>query len=94
MSDPAVLVADLLKVIDMLMPGVGAIAVEDYALLTDAPLRARAWLAAQPMPYDKTFGDDRVCACGHVYYRHFDTYDEMRPVGCKYCDCRIFAEQP
>ena len=38
-------------------------------------------------PYDHTFGDDRVCSCGHTYYRHFDTYDDMRAVGCKYCEC-------
>jgi len=41
--------------------------------------------------YDKSFGDDRVCQCGHAYYRHFDTYEDMEPVGCKYCDCRTFA---
>jgi hypothetical protein len=38
-----------------------------------------------PAPYDPDFGDDRVCKCGHPYYRHFDTYEDMRPVGCKYC---------
>jgi len=35
--------------------------------------------------YDPLFGDDRLCECGHPYYRHFDTYDGMNPVGCKYC---------
>lgn len=35
--------------------------------------------------YDPTFGDDILCECGHAYYRHFDTYDNMAPVGCKYC---------
>jgi len=37
--------------------------------------------------YDPEFGDDTICACGHVYYRHFDSYEKMLPVGCKYCDC-------
>jgi hypothetical protein len=37
------------------------------------------------MGYDPKFGDDRLCLCGHPYYRHFDTYEEMAPVGCKYC---------
>ena len=23
--------------------------------------------------YDPEFGDDKLCKCGHVYYRHFDT---------------------
>ena len=44
--------------------------------------------------YDPKFGDDRVCNCGHTYRRHFDTYDDMRPVGCKYCGCQKFAESP
>lgn len=38
-----------------------------------------------PMGYDPMFGDERLCLCGHPYYRHFDTYEEMSPVGCKYC---------
>ena len=35
--------------------------------------------------YDPSFGDNRKCQCGHTYYRHFDTYDNMSAVGCKYC---------
>jgi hypothetical protein len=42
--------------------------------------------------YDKNFGDDRECKCGHPYYRHFDTYDDMVPCGCKYCGCNDFKE--
>lgn len=37
--------------------------------------------------YDPNFGDQQPCVCGHPYYRHFDTYDKMSPVGCKYCNC-------
>jgi transcriptional regulator with XRE-family HTH domain len=40
--------------------------------------------------YDPSFGDDRLCECGHAYYRHFDTYEHMEPVGCKYCECYQF----
>ena len=40
--------------------------------------------------YDPQFGDDLVCKCSHTYYRHFDTYEKMAPVGCKYCDCGRF----
>lgn len=50
---------------------------------------------AEPPVYDKDFGDDRICkrpTCKHPYYRHFDTYEDMRPVGCKYCDCLRFVE--
>jgi hypothetical protein len=42
-------------------------------------------VVASPMGYDPAFGDDRLCECGHSYYRHFDTYEDMAPVGCKYC---------
>ena len=44
--------------------------------------------------YDPNFGDDKNCICGHPYYRHFDTYDDMYPVGCKYCygQCEEFKE--
>ncbi len=40
--------------------------------------------------YNPDFGDDLVCRCGHAYYRHFDTYEEMEACGCKYCDCFEF----
>jgi hypothetical protein len=44
------------------------------------------------VPYDSKFGDHKMCKCSHPYYRHFDTYDDMEPVGCKYCDCITFEE--
>ena len=43
--------------------------------------------------YNPNYGDDRVCECGHTYYRHFDPWEDMRAVGCKYCDCYIFVEK-
>jgi hypothetical protein len=43
--------------------------------------------------YNPNFGDDRICKCGHVYYRHFDTYEDMFPCGCKYCVCDTFEEE-
>lgn len=42
--------------------------------------------------YNPDYGDDRVCQCGHAYYRHFDTYEEMYACGCKYCGCYEFVE--
>lgn len=42
--------------------------------------------------YNPAYGDERVCQCGHTYYRHFDTYEEMEAVGCKYCGCYEFVE--
>lgn len=44
------------------------------------------------MLYDPKYGDDRVCICGHSYYRHFDSYEDMLAVGCKYCECYEFVE--
>ncbi len=46
-----------------------------------------------PEPYDATFGDDRICVCGHTYARHFDPYECDAPVGCKYCPCERFVEK-
>lgn len=43
--------------------------------------------------YNPNYGNNRICRCGHPYYRHFDTYEEMDPVGCKYCDCYEFIEK-
>lgn len=42
--------------------------------------------------WDRTVDRDKKCQCGHPYYRHFDTYEEMYPCGCKYCECRTFEE--
>jgi len=43
--------------------------------------------------YNPKYGNHRVCECGHPYYRHFDTYDQMYPCGCKYCGCGEFKEE-
>ncbi len=44
--------------------------------------------------YDPSFGDDKLCAdCGHPYYRHYDSYEENYPAGCKYCSCMNFMEK-
>lgn len=42
--------------------------------------------------YNENYGDDRECECGHPYYRHFDTYEQMYPIGCKYCCCLEFKD--
>lgn len=47
---------------------------------------------AEDKDYDPEFGDERVCQCGHKYHRHFDSYEDMAPVGCKYCACDEFVE--
>ena len=62
-------------------------------------------VATKPEPYmtktvtiriwNPDFDQDAVCArarCGHLYYRHFDSYDDMAPCGCKYCPCYTFKE--
>lgn len=40
--------------------------------------------------YNPNFGNDKKCLCGHPYYRHFDTYEDMEACGCKYCGCYEF----
>lgn len=37
--------------------------------------------------------NEKVCECGHTYEKHFDSYDDNYPVGCKYCDCVNFVEK-
>ena len=41
--------------------------------------------------YNPEYGDGKLCKCGHSYYRHFDSYENMAPVGCKYCQCSEFT---
>lgn len=45
--------------------------------------------------YNPEFGNDRMCTCGHTYYRHFDFFEDAdeQDVGCKYCGCAEFKEQ-
>lgn len=40
--------------------------------------------------WNPRFDQDAPCVCGHVYYRHFDTWDDMAATGCKYCECHEF----
>lgn len=50
-----------------------------------------ALLPAEPERWVKSRDQQERCACGHPYRRHFDTYDDMAPVGCKYCGCSEFS---
>lgn len=43
--------------------------------------------------YNPNFGDNRECTCGHPYHRHFDSYENMQAVGCKYCGCYHFEDK-
>lgn len=57
--------------------------IESEDAVTPAPpISPEDQLAEQ---YDEKFGDNKLCECGHPYYRHFDTYENMSAVGCKYC---------
>lgn len=40
--------------------------------------------------WDKNRDQQELCQCGHPYERHFDSYEKMSPVGCKYCECERF----
>lgn len=39
------------------------------------------------------YNESSLCECGHHYRRHFDSHEEMPPVGCKYCECRVFRQK-
>jgi len=55
--------------------------------------RLAAALTDHRQVWDEKHDQDALCAkCGHAYYRHFDTYADMEPVGCKYCSCDAFVE--
>lgn len=41
--------------------------------------------------WDENAEQEAECKCGDPYYRHFDSYDNMAPVGCKYCECDTFV---
>lgn len=58
-----------------------------YELLLEVSRHDSFSIDSYPPPYDESFGDDKLCKCGHAYYRHFDPYDDMIPIGCKYCIC-------
>jgi hypothetical protein len=42
--------------------------------------------------WDEGHDQDALCLCGHPYHRHFDSYEDMEPIGCKYCVCDTFRE--
>ena len=42
--------------------------------------------------FNPDYEPDKECSnCQHSYDRHFDSYEDMRPVGCKYCSCHLFG---
>ncbi|AXG66232.1 hypothetical protein SEA_ANNADREAMY_137 [Streptomyces phage Annadreamy] len=43
--------------------------------------------------WDEKHDQDAECTCGHVYHRHFDSYEDMYPIGCKYCECDTFEQR-
>lgn len=46
---------------------------------------------SQERQWNPKYDNDAVCECGHAYYRHFDSYENNDPVGCKYCNCHSFT---
>jgi hypothetical protein len=44
--------------------------------------------------YNPCYGDNRICICGHPYYRHFDSYEHNDAVGCKYCGDEFVEKIP
>ena len=40
--------------------------------------------------WNPKYDENAECECGDPYYRHFDTYEKMEAVGCKWCECMEF----
>jgi len=40
--------------------------------------------------WNPLYDPDAICICGDTYVRHFDPYNKMEAVGCKYCRCDEF----
>ncbi len=64
----------------------------DEAVIERDTLKAQvaALTEAQAPKWSAEHDQDELCACGHRYERHFDTYENMLAVGCKYCECATF----
>jgi hypothetical protein len=69
------------------------------AILERAEAKAKDWKqgSCSKASFDNQYigeldVDTNICICGHTYHRHFDTYDDMRPIGCKYCGCHCFVK--
>lgn len=43
--------------------------------------------------WNPAYDQEARCTCGHAYERHFDSYDDMANVGCKYCECPEFRPE-
>jgi len=59
---------------------------------SDAPYLTYEY-KARIQKYNPNYGDNRICKCGHPYHRHFDSWEDNEPCGCKYCGCQEFVEQ-
>jgi len=40
--------------------------------------------------WNPNYDQRALCKCGHEYFRHFDTLEDMFPIGCKFCECERF----
>lgn len=61
-----------------------------FKLYKEPPYLVRT-VTTEIYSYNPAYGNP-LCQCGHTYYSHFDSFDNMKPVGCKYCGCERFIE--
>lgn len=70
--------------------------IEEYETVQNETKEEQPYLETitldRDLKYNPKYGDDKICKCGHTYDRHFDSYEQMEAVGCKYCRCNTFKE--
>lgn len=71
--------------------GATSLSIVDNKNYIDSPYLPELTITIDSIYNDK-YGDNRMCECGHSYYRHFDSYEDMSASGCKYCGCYNFKE--
>lgn len=80
------------KIIEAMREYLSKVINKDFVNLETAPYHYTADYIIEPH-YNPKFGDSKLCKCGHSYYRHFDSYENMEAIGCKYCSCDSFEEK-
>jgi len=92
-SDPTITIEEAIDGIEGNLIPFAILHCEDTLKKVNRPYIVSSIMVEVNHSYNTNYGDNKECECGHSYYRHFDTYEKMEPVGCKYCQCYDFKEK-